>query len=62
MTGVQVFAADEIAILHVMERAVRRCCRLVDDPVTGKNPYHRKQWLDEQLAHQAKYFGIDRLC
>lgn len=28
----EVFAADEIAIVHVMNRTVRRCFLLVDDP------------------------------
>ena len=58
----EVFAADEIAIVHVMNRTVRRCFLLGDDPVTGKNYDHRKEWLDDQLVHQAKHFGIDLLC
>ena len=33
----EVFAADEVAIVHVMNRTVRRCFLLGDDPVTGKN-------------------------
>ncbi|MFK7818971.1 MAG: transposase [Planctomycetaceae bacterium] len=59
---VEVFAADEVAIVHVMNRTVRRCFLLGDDPVTGENYDHRKQWIDEQLIHQAKHFGIDLLC
>lgn len=58
----EVFAADEIAIVHVMNRTVRRCFLLGDDPVTGKNYDHRKQWIDDQLIHQARHFGIDLLC
>ncbi len=58
----EVFAADEVAIVHVMNRTVRRCFLLGDDPVTGKNYDHRKQWIDDQLIHQAKHFGIDLLC
>jgi len=58
----EVFAADEVAIVHVMNRTVRRCFLLGDDPVTGKNYDHRKQWIDEQLVHQARHFGIDLLC
>ena len=48
--------------MHVINRVVRRCFLLGDDPVSGKNYDHRKVWLDEQLTHQAKYFGIDLLC
>ena len=59
---VEVFAADEVAIVHVMNRAVRRCFLLGDDPVSGKNYDHRKVWIDDQLTHQARYFGIDLLC
>ncbi|MEZ6132603.1 MAG: hypothetical protein R3C59_28385 [Planctomycetaceae bacterium] len=55
----EVFAADEVAIVHVMNRTVRRCFLLGDDPITGQNFDHRKQWLDDQLVQQAKYFGID---
>ena len=62
LARVEIFAADEIAIVHVINRVVRRCFLLGDDPVSGKNYDHRKMWLDEQLIHQAKYFGIDLLC
>lgn len=62
MSRVEVFAADEIAIVHVMNRTVRRCFLLGDDSVSGKNYDHRKVWIDEQLVHQARYFGIDLLC
>jgi len=62
LARVEIFAADEIAIVHVINRVVRRCFLLGDDPVSGKNYDHRKLWLDEQLIHQAKYFGIDLLC
>ena len=30
--------------------------------VTDNNHGHRKRWLDEQVVHQAKYFGIDLQC
>jgi hypothetical protein len=33
---VDVFAGDEVAILHVMNRTVRRCFLLGDGPVTGE--------------------------
>ena len=62
LARVEVFAANEIAIVHVMNRTVRRCFLLGDDPFSGKNFDHRKVWLDEQLIHQARYFGIDLLC
>lgn len=33
-----------------------------DDPVSGKNFDDRKVWIDEELIHQARHFGIDLLC
>ena len=62
LARVEVFAADEVAVVHVMNRIVRRCYLLGYDSVTGKNYDHRKVWIDEQLAHQARHFGIDLLC
>ncbi len=62
LARVEVFAADEIAIVHVMNRTVRRCFLFGEDSLSGKNYDHRKVWIDQQLAHQARYFGIDLLC
>ena len=47
LARVEVFAADEIAIMHVMNRTVRRCFLMGDDAFSGKDFDHRKQWLDE---------------
>ena len=33
----EVFGPDEVAIVHVINRVVRRCFLLGDDPVTGKS-------------------------
>ena len=59
---VEVFAADEIAIVHVMNRTVRRCFLLGFDPITGKNLDHRKAWMETELERLAKNMGIDLLC
>jgi hypothetical protein len=37
MARAEVFAPDEVAGVHVMNRVVRRCDLLGDDPVSGKN-------------------------
>jgi hypothetical protein len=58
----EVFAPDEVAVVHVMNRVVRRCFLLGDDPVTGVNYDHRKVWIEEQLRRLAAFFGIDLLC
>ena len=61
LARVEVFAADEVAVVHVMNRVVRRCFLLGDDPITGKNYDHRKQWVEELLRRFAASFGIDLL-
>ena len=58
----ETISPDESCIVHVISRVVRRCFLLGDDPVTGKNYDHRKQWIEDLLEHHAKYFGIDLLC
>ncbi len=62
LARVEVFAPDEIAIVHVLNRTVRRCFLLGNDPITGKNFDHRKLWMEDELAHLAKNLGIDLLC
>ncbi len=55
------FAPDEIAIVHVVNRVVRRCYLLGVDPVTGQNYDHRKIWIEDLNKHQAKFFAVDVL-
>jgi hypothetical protein len=57
----ELFSPDEIACVHVMNRAVRRCFLMGDDPVSGKNFDHRKFWMQRKLQQLAAYFGIDLL-
>ena len=57
----EVFGPDEIAIVHVMNRVVRRCLLLGDDPVTGKNDDHRRALIEDLLKRFAASFGIDLL-
>ena len=61
MARAEVFSPDEVAIVHVMNRVVRRCFLLGDDPVTGKNFDHRKAWIERYLQQFAARFGIDLL-
>ena len=57
----EVFSPTEVAIVHVMNRVVRRCFLFGSDPVSGKNYDHRKAWIEEQLRLHAANFGIDLL-
>ena len=61
LARIEMFAPDEVAIVHVMNRVVRRCFLFGDDPVSGKNFDHRKVWIEDQLQIQAACFGIDLL-
>ena len=61
MTRAEMFSPDEIAIVHVMNRTVRRCYLMGDDPLTGKNYDHRKAWMENELRRLASFFGIDLL-
>ncbi|MEM7478319.1 MAG: hypothetical protein AAF483_25330 [Planctomycetota bacterium] len=58
----ELFSSDEIACVHVMNRAVRRAYLMGDDPVSGKNFDHRRKWMDDRLKHFARLFGIDLLA
>ncbi len=59
MARAEVFAPDEVAVVHVMNRVVRRCYLLGNDPVSGKNDDHRKVMIELQLQRLAAAFGID---
>jgi hypothetical protein len=61
MARAEVFAPDEVAVVNVMNRVVRRCYLLGDDPVSGKNYDHRKVMIENQLQRLAGAFGIDLL-
>ena len=57
----EIFSPEEIACVHVMNRAVRRCFLMGDDPFTGRNFDHRKDWMESKLEWHAANFGIDLL-
>lgn len=58
----EVLDPDEVAVVHVIQRCVRRCFLMGNDPDSGKNYDHRKQWLEDQLQHFASCFGIDLIA
>ena len=61
MARAEVFVPDEVAVVNVMHRVVRRCYLLGDDPVSGKNYDHRKVVIELQWQRLAGAFGIDLL-
>jgi hypothetical protein len=62
LARIELFSPNEVAVVHVMTRVVRRCFLLGNDPLTGKNYDHRKVWVEDHLRHLASAFGIDLLC
>ena len=62
VTREQLFCSDEVAIVHVMNRAVRRCFLMGQDECTGRNYDYRKFWIEARIEYLAKYFGIDLLA
>ena len=61
ISRVEIFAPNEVSIIHCVNRTVRKCFLLGNDPVSGKNFDHRKAWMEIELRRLAKFFGIDLL-
>jgi hypothetical protein len=62
LTREQLFTPDEQAIVHVMNRTVRRCYLMGQDELTGRNYDYRKDWIEQRIEYLAQFFGIDVLC
>ena len=46
---VQFVDQRDVAVVRIMNRIVRRCFLMGDDPVSGKNFAHRKIWVENEL-------------
>ena len=57
----EIFADDEIQMFHCVNRCVRRTFLCGEDPKTGRDFTHRKEWIRERLEVLAGIFGIDVL-
>jgi hypothetical protein len=58
----EVVDPSKVQVFHVLNRTVRRCWLFGEDPLTGINYNHRKEWIEEMLRHFAVFFGIDLLA
>ncbi len=58
----EVIDPHQVTIVHAINRTVRRCFLMGEDPISGRNFDHRKQWIESFLQHFAAHFGIDLLC
>jgi REP element-mobilizing transposase RayT len=54
-----IVADDEVGLYHCIARCVRRAFVCGNDPVTGHDYEHRKDWIRERLEKLASIFAID---
>ena len=52
---------NEVQILHLVNRCVRRAFLCGKDPLSGKSFEHRRQWIRGRLEFLASAFAIDCL-
>jgi len=57
----EVFDPDQICILHLIQRCVRRSFLTGLDPVSGKDFSFRREWIRARMERLASVFGIDVL-
>ena len=55
------FCPEEMAIVHVVNRSVRRVFLMGEDRYSGINYDYRKAWIERRIEQLAAYFGIDLL-
>ena len=58
----EVFNPGEVGVYHCWSRCVRRAYLCGEDPYTGKNYDHRKDWIMRRLRHLMSGFSIDLLA
>jgi len=51
----------KVQIIHAVSRTTRACWLLGDDPLTGSNCDHRKDWIENLIVRFAANFAIDVL-
>lgn len=49
----------EIAVYHTWSRCVQRAWLCGQDPLTGRDYSHRREWIESLLEYQAGVFAID---
>ena len=53
---------DQVNILHITQRCVRRAFLTGEDPVSGCDYGHRRRWIQDRLEFLASCFAIDVLA
>ncbi len=52
----EIFTPNEVSILHVVQRCVRRAYLSGVDEVTGKDFSYRKEWIRQRIEKLASVF------
>lgn len=55
------FLPSEVAIVHAVQRCVRRACLAGVDPVSGKDHSLRREWIRRRMEALASVFAVDVL-
>ena len=58
----EILADGDVQVVHCINRCVRRGFLCGDDPVSGKNYDHRRQWIQNRLEFLAGVFGVELLA
>ena len=58
----EVYDPAEVAIVHCVQRCVRRAYLAGSDPISGRNFEFRREWIRRRLELLASVFGIDVLA
>lgn len=57
----EIFTPNEVSILHVVQRCVRRAFLSGFDEATGNDYSYRKEWIRQRIEKLASVFGVDVL-
>ncbi|MEQ1827566.1 MAG: hypothetical protein ABL921_16525, partial [Pirellula sp.] len=57
----EVFQPNEVCIVHLVQRCVRKSFLTGGDPVSGKDYSFRREWIRARMERLASVFGIDVL-
>ena len=55
----EIVREGEIGVYHAWSRCVQRALLCGQDPLTGRNFEHRRQWVQKLLEYQSGVFAVD---
>jgi REP element-mobilizing transposase RayT len=54
-----VVSVDEVGVYHCMSRCVRRAFLCGEDPYSGRNYEHRREWVRQRIEFLSEVFGME---